>query len=292
MRLITDVTKSKLKMLVYGRGGTGKTKLTGSAAMHPDTSPALHLSIGGNPRSLRLYPRQPVVVEITEMKDFNDLYTFLANGQEEKHPLWEPLGVKVNGPFKSLTIDGGSVVQQKVWALITGHQSKGFHDVPGMNDPSDFRKNLDMMTEWASLFFGLADRDNKLPIHVFLTALERDPAVDFRGRDARAEGQKGPSVFAQTFRPLFLGQAIALIESLAEVAVRMVPVERLEPEDYKEIGSQRLQAKGHWNVGLFAQGPDYFAKDQTLKLGEFMYDPTIEKMWEKIYGTQPIPTQP
>lgn len=281
-KIIKDLSTAPLKVMAYGRGGTGKTSLVGSAAEVPEMSPVLMLTLHGNPRSLRRLKKQPTVVQMSELKEFNDFYTFFEAGQPDTHPLWALLHLKE--PYKTLIIDGTSTYQQYVLDAISDRHASDRFDVIGADlKPGDFKKNVDTMYFFGDKFVGLAEPDNKFPVHVLMTALEHDPAIDFRSAADRAAGVKGPSVFNQTYRPYFFGQATGIMEGLVEILVRMLPVQRV---DVREIGGTGLDKKDHYNVGIFQPGPDYQAKDQASngRLPGHLYDPTMRQIYDAVYG--------
>ena len=288
-KLVKDLNKFYLKMMFYGRPGSLKTRTVGSAAMDPRLSPCLMLSMHGNPISLRGNDQLPTIIEITEMRDFNDIYTFLANGQQKVHPLWTALNL--TEPFKSLVIDGATNVNYKAFDLITGWEGDdNFERLSANTEPGHYKQNMDTMMHWAGKFVSLADLDAKLPVHVLMTALEREPAIDFRSRQGKAEGQRGPSPASMLYRPSFLGQAGVLIEGLVEAIARMVPVSRFDTEDRAQL-KPRPGAKF---AAIWLPGDDFVAKDQVSRhqLGAVTYDPTMTTIMDVIYGTvgEPLPT--
>lgn len=290
LKRIKDLLATKRKLLVYGRGGTGKTRFVGTAALCADTAPNLHLTLSGNPIAMNDQPTLPEILRIGELSDFDLIYQFLYAGQPQSHDLWRLL--EMTEPYKSVTIDGTTIVQQMRIDQITGHDSArpNFGDPVVPTEPGHYRQNNDAIAHFGGLWYGLADPGMKRPIHVFMTALEREPAIDIRSKEARAT-QRAPSTFSQTYRPLFLGQAIGIMEGYAEIIGRMVPVQRLRVDEMQRLDMNVSVRQDYWNAMLLAPGPDYSAKDQTLKLGDYMLDPTVSEMWEKIYGVglgQPI----
>ena len=279
--LVKDLIASRLKVLSYGRAGTGKTRFTGSAASFAETAPALMLTIGGNPVSLLRYEKKPTVVAIDDMKDFNAIYEYFSAGQPQSHPLGAWLSAMEQ--FKTLIIDGGSEVNAKVVDNILGQKSnRSFAENYPKMEIADYGKNLATMGNWGSRFFSLADANNILPVHVFMTALEREPAPDLRSAKAKAEGVTPPPPGSSLYRPAFLGQAAGAIESYAYITMRMLSVARLDLLERKATGTYKRASRA-WNVGYVTAGEDYVAKDQYGKLGDYLVDPTVEQVWRLIY---------
>jgi len=293
MKLIKDLTNERLRLIAYGKAGTGKTKFVGSAAMCSVTAPALLVTLGGNPVSLKDNATLPTIVELETLKDFNSIYEFLAGGQTDAHPLHKALGLADGVQFKTLIVDGASYVQQKVMQVITGHtpQSADFSRTEGGTEIGDYKENVSWWNDWAGFFFGLADRGNKSPIHVMITALEREPAMDVRSMKARAEGVKGPPMSSQVFRPMFYGQASAIVEGYAYITARMISADRVSALEVADM-NKALKAEGDglaikraeaWNIAMFTAGPDYVAKDQYLRLPSYLPDPTIQQICDYVY---------
>lgn len=283
MKLIDDLSNERLRMLIYGRAGSGKTRLAASAALVDDLSPVLLISRGGNPVSIRDYEKKPVVVELGAIVDFNQIYDYFRKGQPSGH---SGFGELVDGVvFKTLIIDGSSEVNRLYMNLIMKlDPERSFDDLDDKATPDVYRANLDSMALWGGRFFGLADKSAKLPIHVILTALEKDPAMDLRSKDARADGAKGPSPSNQLYRPLFYGAVLGVLESYAYIVARMVPMERvsaaIQPIERRAMGLKPVSGADF--VAIFAQGVDYVAKDQYGRLGQYMVDPTMDMIWQKI----------
>jgi len=293
-KILTDLTQSKPKILVYGNAGTGKTRLTGSAALYEPTAPAFMLTIGGNPVSLLDYPTKPVVVAIEQMSDFNDIYDWFYLGQPSEHSVARVLADKklqaATGKFETLIVDGGTMVNEKVWRRIM-ERSEGNPDFANVGDgkpvdPSKYRSNMETMTYWAGLYFGLADYANKYPVNVMMTALESIPVTDYRSEKSKAAGVQAPQPYAQRYRPAFIGQASNSIESMAYIVARMIPVVHLDLVEMKQLelwDSAKRKPKG-WNIAMFGPDADFVAKDQTGRLGSYMLDPTIEQIWNKLFA--------
>src|SRR3990167_6343578 len=301
MRLITrdDLDGLRLRQLFYGRAGSGKTRLVGSAAMCEATAPSLMLTIGGNPVSIRDYPLVPTIIEIGSMEDFNLWYDFLAAGQPTSMrvqtssgsvKIWDYLGM--TEPFKSLSIDGGTETNLKVFNLILGVTGgeDGDTKVGGMiRMPKDvvraYQDNLGTMSYWASHFFSLADKANPVPVHVFMTALERDPSIDMESRSEKSESvPKNP--MSQKYRPAFLGQVVGSIESYAYSVGRLLSVERFTK---RQLAGMEVPIDSY-SVAMFVPSKDHVAKDQYGKLS-YLSNPTVEQIYKLVYdnGGQPLP---
>ena len=296
-KILTDLTQSKPKLLVYGNAGTGKTRLVGSAALYEPTAPAFMLTIGGNPVSLQDYERKPVVVAVEQTSDFNDIYDWFYLGQPITHPVAKVLDDKGLLTDKGLTnfatliVDGGTMVNEKYWRIITGKPENERADFANVGDgkpidPGKYRDNIATMTYWGGLYFGLADYANTYPVNVMMTALESIPATDYRSQAAKSAGASPPPEYTQRTRPAFIGQASGALESMAYIVCRMTPTVRFGLVEAKKLGlwdATKRQRAG-WNVACFGPDADFVAKDQYGRLGSYMLDPTIEQIWQKLFA--------
>lgn len=293
MATIIDVeglAASKIRALFYGKGGSGKTRLVGSAGMSIHTAPALMVSIGGNPISIRGYDKLPTMVDLEELKELDSLYDFFVLGQPKTNSWWTNLKMEV--PFKSLILDGCSRVQQQVMDMITGNKSHKVSVAATRREMLDYGKNLDTMGPWANQIFSLADNRARLPVHVFMTALEHDPSPDTRSKEAQASSINTPSPTKAMYRPLFFGQVLNYIEADAYIIGRMVQVERMRGKLAKPVVDRHAYVnqlpQDAYSVCLLQQTLEYMAKDQYGRLGSYLVNPTVDLIANMLYGKEPI----
>lgn len=140
-------TDRKVKSLIYGPSGHGKTRLLGTANDDPRTSPMLLLDYEGGVSSL--IGRDIDVVRITTWDEYEEVRLFLKGG---KHG------------YKSVGID--SVSEAHVNALLGRLEDRQRKEANAL-DQNDYGVALVMMRRLLRSF-----RD--LPLHVFCTALAKE----------------------------------------------------------------------------------------------------------------------
>jgi len=152
MRIIQPETNRKAKVMIYGPTGGGKTTLLGTANDDVRTYPMLFLSYEGGTSSL--VGRQIDIVEIRTWKDFDEAYDLLKSDSAEN--IYQSVGVD-------------SVSETHVWALLTileAATESRRRALPDLLEQGDYGIALTQMRKLLRKF-----RD--LPIHVFVTALDR-----------------------------------------------------------------------------------------------------------------------
>lgn len=254
----TRPTQSEyLKLLLYGQPGSTKTRTAGSAALDERTSRVLWLDIGGNPLSIRDYAQQPDILEIEKLTDLNPVYNWLNGGQKPEAPIVKQYDLQP--PYKTVVVDGVTDLQRFSFAAVTGNTAAGPGDHGSRIEQQHYGSVLAQMTTMARLFF-------KLPMHVIITALERD-TVD-RATDT------------VIYRPLLLGQSATEVAGYAYAVIRLMHVSRLGAKQKRE-GEVNTDTT---SIALFKPTANMVAKDQYGTLGESMTDPTITKIYNRIYG--------
>lgn len=258
MKLVKAENEPYAKILLYGQPGSTKTRTAGSAALDERTAPVLMIDIGGNPISIRDYKEQPDLLRLEALGDLNPVYDFLRRGQSPEHTLVKQFGLRP--PYKTVIVDGVTDLQRYSFSLVTGNLKVGPGDIPAATQIQHYGSVLAQMTMFARLFFAL-------PMHVIITALEREDRDDGSGQIS--------------YRPLLLGQSAAEVSAYAYIVARMVHRGRLEARTLREMGDT-IQASSV-AVALFSPGGKYYAKDQTGRLGNYMVDPTMTKMLDLIF---------
>jgi len=266
-----------LKLLLYGEPGSGKTRASASAALDERTSPVLMLDSGGNPISIRSYAKKPDIVTCDELADFNQPYEWLAAGQPTNHVFCTTY--KLNPPYKTVIIDGVTEVQRMSFRLVTNNQRTGPGTLPSTAELQHFNRVLGQMVAFARLYFAL-------PMHVIVTSLERSDKDEVTG--------------AMMLKPLLWGQSSSEVAGYAFAVGRMVHRARLDgrikqdAEAYRKLGIVEDSIdESTTSVALWTPTGKYVAKDQYGALGPYMTDPTITKIFDRIYGGEPnLPTKP
>lgn len=262
MKRVKPETAQHLKLLFYGMPGSTKTRTAGSAALDERTSPVLFLDIGGNPLSIRDYKPGPDIIEIEALKDLNPIYDWLLKGQPENAPIVREL--ELRPPYKTVVVDGVTDLQRFSFATVVGNTKAGPGDLQSQTQIQHFNAVLAQMTTMARLFY-------KLPMHVIVTALEREH-ID-------------QTTSTASYRPLLLGQSATEVSGYAYVVARMMHIARVGSKIKRESSIAELAADTV-SVALFKPTATYTAKDQYGALGASMVDPSITKMLDLIYPTK------
>lgn len=251
-----------LKILVYGQAGSTKTRTAGTACLDERTTPVLWLDQGGNPMSLRSYKVLPDIVQITKLEDYNPIYEWLATGQPKDSPVVQALGLQTKTPYKTVVVDGLTGTQRLSFGVVTGNTNPR----PGSHPPSveiqHFNKVLSQMTQFGNAFF------YNLPMHVIMTALEAEK------QDQRTGSLK--------YGPLLWGQSAGELPGQALAVARMMHFERVDNQ--MKMALKEVPEKVD-SVAVFIPGTNYVAKDQYGGLPGVMYNPTVTKMLDCIYGS-------
>lgn len=254
-----------VKMMFYGQPGSTKTRTVCSAALDDRTWPTLFLNIAGNPVSIRDYVRKPDIVDIENLQDFNPLYEWLSMGQPVEHPIVKDLGLMKDGPYKCLIVDQLTETQRFSLRTVTGNAMLGPGSIGKGTTQQNFGQILEQMVRFASRFFALN-------MHVLMCVQEKQTKDDATG--------------AIMVAPYLWGQADVEVGSFAEVVARLVHRAALPGralEIMEDVNDDTV------SVALFQPSGKYVAKDQYYKLGNYMVDPSIPKMLDLIYGTEPKP---
>lgn len=142
----TVMNEQKLKCLVYGPSGAGKTVFVGSANEDERTAPLLHLDFEGGAYSLEgsgIETRR-----ITSWEQFNEVYEELASGEHH---------------FKSVALDSASEIH--TFALLKILEKEKSTN-PDKLEIQHYGIGVIQMRK-------LLRRFRDLPLHVFITALTR-----------------------------------------------------------------------------------------------------------------------
>ncbi len=253
-----DIQESPfLRILLYGIPGSTKTRTAATAALDERLAPTLLLNAAGNPVAIRDYDPPPDVIEIEELKDVNAPYDWIMRGQPEEHPFCKEF--ELNPPYKTLIVDQLTDVQRMSFALVTGNTNLAPGNIPTRAGFQQFGAVLGQMVNFAKLYFSL-------PIHTVMTCLEQAKVNDATG--------------AINYSPLLWGQSNVEVPGYAYVVARLVHRSRLKKNVLKVMEDADASTT---SVAFFVPSGSYIAKDQYGALGQWMVDPSIPKMFDKIY---------
>jgi hypothetical protein len=153
--------------LIHGPQGSGKTTLAASVA---ELGPTLFIDLTGEKgtRSFRGSPWE-ANIKITRpdsITDLDDIFWALAF---EDHP-WE-----------AVVLDSATSVQKMTMRYLLGHSETAVREIKKGAPPADIRtwgQSLDVMTDLATFWFGLADSQRDKPMHVIMTAQTKHMETD------------------------------------------------------------------------------------------------------------------
>jgi hypothetical protein len=254
-----------LTLLLYAIPGGGKTWFAASAEHCERTAPALLVSAAGNPQSIRWWERKPDTIVINELEDLNGIYDFFAAGQPTDKGIVDRL--KLRPPYKTLIVDGMTELQRYTLALAGGYSQLPIGKQGRQLQIQEFNPVLEHTTRMARLFFGLADKANKVPVHVIITSLEWEK---LNVKDQTT-----------TIKPLLWGSGGTETAGYALAVGRVRAASHLPAGTLKNLRMTRDNS----SVVFWRPQPLVVAKDQYGgRLGDYIVDPTIQKVVDLVYG--------
>ena len=147
------------KVLIHGSQGSGKSRFASSIAM---TGKTLYIDLPGE-KGVRAFQGDPWaknidVIRPESITDFDTLFYELSAG---KHP------------YVAVVIDSITSLQKMAMRYMLGHSETAVREIRQGTAPADLQtwgRTLDIMTDTATFWFGLADGDRERPMHVIMTA--------------------------------------------------------------------------------------------------------------------------
>lgn len=248
-----------LRMLLYGKPGSTKTRTAATAALDERTAPVLLLNAAGNPIAIRDYKPAPDVINIEDLKDVNAPYDWIRKGQPETHPFCKEFDLEP--PYRTLIVDQLTDVQRLSFAHVTGNKNLAPGDHPARVQRQHFGAVLGQMVNFAKLYYSL-------PVHVIMTCLEKTTVNEATG--------------AVSYSPLLWGQSDTEVPGYAYIVARLMHRSVLPNKALKIIEDVDANTV---SVAFFTPGGTFYAKDQYGALGDWMAAPTLTKMVDKIFAT-------
>lgn len=242
---------SKIKMLVYGRPGAGKTTLVASASVVEEMSPILYISAESGVMSItedwegRIDTSRVEAVDFEGYAHLQKLFNYLAF---EKHP------------YRTVILD--SLTELMVYVVnkwkdhLVPKNEQGF----AMDDERDKKLTLKIYEKATDQLRGICRKFRDLPMHVLMVA-----------HDDTSE-QNGATVTHPALTPKFRDSVIGYMDLVGYMTTRTVKGET--PQDEPEV--VRLLS--------FVPRPNRIAKDRSPrgKMGGVMEDPTMQGIWDKL----------
>lgn len=261
----TPKPDDKLKLLVYGRPGCGKTYLMGTGAGDKRLGRCLMLEAKGNPISLRKMKVKPDIISIHSMQDFNAPYRWLSDGQDPDDPFCKEF--ELEPPYSTLLIDGLTEVQRQMVRRITGVVDM----MPGELTPplgrQGFGSLLGSMLNWAVKFFDLAE-----------TTIWGDRAVNIMISSHEATSTDDKQVVS--IKPLIWGQSGDEIAGYAYMVMRLST--RMQVDGDIKAENPDVIKPDVFNVGQVWPTTKTYAKDQYQTGVTHIINPSMERILDLI----------
>lgn len=147
------------RWLIHGPQGSGKTWLASTVA---EMGPTLFIDLIGEKgtRSFRGAPfeKNLTIVRPTTVTALDDAFWELATGRH---------------PYMAVVIDSLTALQKMTMRFLLGHDETAVREIRQGTAPADIRtwgQALDVMTDTATFWYGLADAQRDHPMHVVMTA--------------------------------------------------------------------------------------------------------------------------
>jgi len=270
MELVNLTTENQfLRLMIYGKAGSGKTTLTAGASLDARTMPVLHIDAGGNPISVIKAGAQPKIVRMTKLADLNFIYDWLFRGQPVDHPMVAQLGC-VPG-YKTLVLDGLTRIQFMSFGVAMGNTGAPPGNMPTKPEWDHYSRVLLNMTNAFVQFY-------ELKMHVMVTALE-DADKQFYDPDKvkLKVNELDDSDYYYQAMPAIDGKSLGRVTGMAETVIRMASKHKVEPSLVKRI-EKASEKSIKYCVAQFQETRSAYAKDQHGFSVSYLGDPQISEM--------------
>lgn len=175
-----DVPNDYGKWLIHGPQGSGKTTLASTIAA---VGPTLFIDLVGE-KGIRSfagasYAKNIKIVRPDSVTALDDVFWALNKGDH---------------PYKAVVLDSATSAQKMTMRYLLGHDETAVREIKQGTAPADMRtwgQALDVMTDMATFWFGLADADRPQPMHVVMTAQTKINEDDFGNTIRVPDVQKG-----------------------------------------------------------------------------------------------------
>lgn len=162
---MNDIPNDAGRWLIHGPQGSGKSLLASTIAR---IGPTLFVDLTGEKgiRSFKgaEYEKNITIVRPDSAAQFDDLFWALNKGEAK-----DPSG----RPFVATCVDSLTAIQKMSMRYMRGHDETAMREIIKGGAPADQRtwgQTLDVMQDFATFWYGLADGNRANPIHVVMTA--------------------------------------------------------------------------------------------------------------------------
>jgi len=151
------------RWLLHGPQGSGKTTLAATIA---EVGPTLFIDLIGE-RGTRVikgspYEKNIKVIRPTSVTQFDDIFWELDKGEHE---------------FEAVILDSLTALQKMTMRYLMGHDETAVKEIRQGVAPAQIQtwgQALDIMTDTATFWNGLADEDHPKPMHVVMISQTRE----------------------------------------------------------------------------------------------------------------------
>lgn len=167
LQSVDDMAADYARVLIHGPQGSGKSTLASTIA---ECGKTLYIDLVGE-KGVRSFQGAPYAKNIQVIRPdsitaLDDLYWALDGGDHD---------------YAAVVIDSLTSVQKMAMRYILGHDETAVREIRQGTAPADQRswgQTLDIMTDTATFWFGLADAQRPKPLHVVMTAQTKVVADD------------------------------------------------------------------------------------------------------------------
>jgi AAA domain len=178
---VDDMPPDYGRWLIHGPQGSGKTSLAATIA---EIGPTLFIDLTGEKgiRSVQSAPwsKNITVIRPPSVTALDDLYWTLAAGDHG---------------YVAVVLDSLTALQKMTMRFLLGHNETAVREIKQNTAPADIRtwgQALDVMTDTATFWYGLADGGRAKPMHVVMTAQTKITDDEMSGTRIRTpDVQKG-----------------------------------------------------------------------------------------------------
>lgn len=246
----SEMPQDRLRTLLVGLSGSGKTRLASSIA---ECGPTLLIDMIGEKGTKSFegaaWESNVSVARPTTVQQLDDIYWALAKGEH---------------PYKAVVLDSLSAVQKSAMRFFLGHEETAIKEIQKGSKPSTLQtwgQILDLMTDTCTFFYGLADGDRPNPMHVIMTAQAKSHEDEAGGKRMMPDVSKGARGITMAAPSYVLYTDIEQGISMAgEVESNHVVRVGYDPEFYTKARiPERLQGKI----------PSVLGREQSLTMKRF-----------------------
>lgn len=262
MKLVPIALAEYLRMLVYGKPGSGKTTFCASLGLDDRTSPVLHIDCGGNPEVVgnrKVFSTTPnvTILQPDKLDELNAIYDWLEAGQPNQASLakWG-----LTPGYKTVVFDGFTDIQRQSFDRAMSMESAAFY----ANYPKREFKHYGFVLQQ---LLHMISELRKLKLHVIVTTLEHTKTL------YEVPGEM--STVYNYYSPMLDGEGKRELPGYVLSVMRMQPKPAIDPALAK-----RLEVKH--TLGSFEHNKYQYGKDQ-FGFPQVNYaDPTITKLLDSI----------